>query len=129
MIVLDENILESQRTQLIARRIHLCQIGHDLARYGTQDEVILPILRTLRRPTFVTWDRDFFDRTLCSHRFCLVYMDVRQTEIAEYTRRLLRHPDFKTWSQRKGCVLRVAPNGISVWRAHASRVVRYRWVD
>jgi hypothetical protein len=129
VIVLDENILESQRTRLRGWRIHLSQIGRDLGRKGMQDEDIIPLLRTLRRPTFVSWDRDFFERSLCSDRFCLVYLDVGQLEVAAYLRRLLRHPQFKTWAQRKGRVVRVAPSGISAWHAHAARVIRHRWVD
>jgi hypothetical protein len=129
VIVLDENILESQRTRLRGWRMHLSQIGRDLGRKGMQDDEIIPLLRSLRRPTFVSWDRDFFDRSLSSDRFCLVYLDVGQLEIAAYVRRLLRQPQFKTWAQRKGRVLRITPTGISAWHAPTARVIRYRWVD
>jgi hypothetical protein len=128
VIVLDENILESQRSRLRGWRVHLSQIGREVAREGTQDEEIITLLRTLRHLTFVSWDRDFFDRSLCSDRFCLVFMDVPQLEVAEYVRRLLRHPEFKTWARRKGCVLRISASGISVWRARARRAARYRWI-
>jgi hypothetical protein len=96
VIILDENILESQRTRLRGWRIHLRQIGRDLGRKGMQDDEVIPLLRSLRRPTFVSWDREFFDRSLSSDRFCLAYLDVRPLEVAEYVRRLLRHPRFKT---------------------------------
>lgn len=129
MIVLDENILESQRSRLVGWRIHFRQIGCEVARKGTQDHEIITLLRTLRRSTFVSWDRDFFDRSLCSDHFCLVFLDVRQVEVADYVRRLLRHPEFKTWSRRKGCVLRISASGISVWRVHARTAARYRWID
>jgi hypothetical protein len=66
---------------------------------------------------------------LCNDRFCLVYIDVRPLDVADYVRRLLRHAHFRTWSQRKGCVLRVAPSGIWSWSAHAARRVRYGWVQ
>ena len=129
MIVLDENVFESQRAQLRAWRIHLCQIGRDAGRKGMHDDEIIPLLRTMRRPTFVTRDRDFFDKSLCNDRFCLVYLDIRPLEVAEFVRRLLRHPQFKTWSQRKGCVMRVAPSGVSVWQVHLQRMNRFRWED
>ena len=129
MIVLDENILESQRSQLRRWRIHFSQIGHEIARKGIHDDDIITLLRRLRRPTFVSWDRDFFDRTWCSDHFCLVYLDVRQFELAQYVRRLLRHSEFKSWSQRKRRVLRVAPTGIPAWHAHVARLSRYRWTD
>ena len=99
MIVLDENILESQRSQLRRWRIHFSQIGHEIARKGIHDDDIITLLRRLRRPTIVSWDRDFFDRTWCSDHFCLVYLDVRQLEVAQYVRRLLRHPAHRRTAQ------------------------------
>ena len=93
------------------------------------DDEIIPLLRTLRRPTFISRDRDFFDKTLCSDRMCLVYFDVRPLEVADYARRFLRHARFKAWSQRKGCVVRVTANGIAVWRAKVLHISRYRWID
>lgn len=129
MIVLDENVFEHQRAQLRRRGVHLCQIGRDVGRKGMKDPEILPLLRTLRRPTFVSWDRDFSDRSYGHERYCLVYMDVRPLEIATYVRRLLRHRDFKTWAQRKGRVIRVAPSGIAVWHVRSARMSRARWQD
>ena len=93
------------------------------------DDEIIPLLRKIRRPTFASRDRDFFSKTLASDNYCLVFLDVGPLDVAEFVRRLLRHPDFKTWSQRKGCVARVSASGISVWRVHAARVARYSWVD
>ena len=129
MIVLDENVFESQRTRLRRWRIRPIQIGRDVARKGIHDDEIITLLQSLRRPTFVSRDRDFFQRTFCSDRFCLVYLAIGPLEVAEYVRRLLRHPQFKTWSQRKGRVLRVAPSGISAWHARAGRLTRYEWPD
>lgn len=127
MIVLDENIVEQQIARL-RRRIRLCQIGHDIGRRGMSDEAIIPLLRTLRRPTFITADADFFDKSLCDLRYCLAYFDVSAREIADYVARLLRHADFRTWSQRRGRVLRVAPTGITAW-AVRTRPRRHTWDD
>lgn len=128
VIVLDENILDSQRGQLRRWRIHFCLIGYDVGRKGMQDEEIIPLLRSMRKPTFVTWDSDYFDRTLCSDHYCLVYLDVPATEVAAYARRLLRHPEFKTWSQRLGRVVRVAASGIFSWRVRAPYLSRHQWI-
>lgn len=128
MIVLDENIFEDQRVRLRAWRIHVCKIGHDIGHKGMEDEEIIPFLRRMRRPTFVTWDRDFYQSKLCNDAYCVVYLDVRPIEVAEYTRRFLRHPEFKTWAQRKGCVIRVSPGGISAWRAGIARVSHHHWI-
>jgi hypothetical protein len=72
VIVLDENVFESQRSRLRQWRVHLGQIGRDVARKGMPDDQILTLLQRLRRPTFVTRDRDFFDKPLCSDRFSLL---------------------------------------------------------
>lgn len=129
MIVLDENIFESQRLQLKSWRVHLRQIGVDAGRKGMPDDEVVRLLREIHRPTFFTRDRDFYNRRLRSEEFCLVYLDLLPLDVARYARRLLRHPEFKMWSQRKGCVARASASGISVWRIHAARVARYRWVD
>jgi hypothetical protein len=129
VIVLDENVLAEQRAQLRRWRIRLCHVGHDVGRRGMKDPEILPLLRTLRRPTFVSRDRDFSDRSYGQATYCLVYLDVRPTEVANYVRRLLRHPDFKTWALRKGRVIRVAPSGIVAWCIGSRRMVRSRWPD
>ena len=128
MIVLDENIFESQRVQLRRWRIHLCQIGRDVGRKGMQDDKIIPLLRQLRRPSLASRDAHFFNKSLCSDRFCLLYFEVRPLEVAKYVRRLLRHPEFSTWNRRKGCVFRITASGISAWRVHARHLTRYRWV-
>jgi hypothetical protein len=129
LIVLDENVVDDQRAQLRRWRIPFRQIGPDVGRYGMQDPEILPLLRTLHRPTLVSRDRDFSARSLCSDRYCLVYMDVRPGEVATYTRRLLRHSEFTTWAQRRGCVVRVTPGGITTWRLGDRRPMRYGWND
>lgn len=129
MIVLDENVFESQSAQLRSWRIHRCQIGDDVGREGMHDDEIVTLLRSLRRHTFISRDRDFFRKSLSSVSYCLVYLDVQPLDVAKYVRRLMRHPEFKTWTQRKGCVARVSVVGITVWRQHGSRLVRHRWVD
>jgi hypothetical protein len=127
VIVLDENIFESQRVELLARKFHLCQVGHDIGRKGMQDNEIVVLLRQVRRPKFFTRDKHFFKKSLCSDAYCLVQLDVRPLEVAEFARRFLRHTEFKAWSQRQGSVARVSRNGVSVWRIGAPRIVRYRW--
>ena len=94
-----------------------------------QDDEILPLLRQQRHATFITRDRDFFKKRLCSDRFCLAYLDVDPLQVAEYVRRLLRHREFRSWSQRKGCILRVATRGISAWRIRVPHMSRHNWAD
>lgn len=127
MIVLDENVPDDQRSRLRRWRIRVCKVGVDVARRGMQDSEILPLLRTLRRPTFISSDRDFFARRLCGDAYCLVHMDVWPSDVAAYTRRLLRHLAFKTWAQRRGCVMRVTPSGVLAWRVGSRQVARHNW--
>ena len=44
MIILDENIPESQRAVLRSRRIALRQIGQDIGRKGMKDNEVIPVL-------------------------------------------------------------------------------------
>jgi hypothetical protein len=125
VIVLDENILASQRTQLRSWRVHLCQVGDDVGRSGMHDDEIIPLLLRLRRPSLVSRDRDFFKRALRNNGYCLMFLDAPPLKVAKLTRRVLRHPDFRTWSQRRGCVMRVSVSGVLVWRLRASRIARY----
>jgi len=94
--ILDENILESQRQLLRSQRVSVRQVGLDVGRKGMKDDEVMPLLHTLRRPTFFTRDLGFYDRGLCHPRYCLICMAVGQYEIAAFVRRLLRHSAFDT---------------------------------
>ena len=60
MIVLDENIPESQRALLRRKRVALRQIGVDLGGQGMKDDETIALLHNLNRPTFFTLDSDFY---------------------------------------------------------------------
>jgi hypothetical protein len=65
LIILDENIIASQRAQLRKWRIRFRQIGKETGRQGMKDlDEIIPLLHRLRRPTFFTNDLGFFDHAL-----------------------------------------------------------------
>jgi hypothetical protein len=127
MNLLDENINASQRELLRAWGVAVRQIGHDFGAAGSDDEQIIPILHRERRATFFTRDLGFYNRSLCHSRYCLVCLAVLQTEAAIYIRRVLAHPEFSTQTKRKGCVLRVSPIGLRVWRLSAPREARIDW--
>jgi len=57
--VLDENILESQCLLVRKRRIRFRRVGRDIGRQGMLDEQIVPLLQSLRRPTFFSLTRTF----------------------------------------------------------------------
>jgi hypothetical protein len=76
---------------------------------------IIPLLHKLRRPTFFARDHGFYHPTLRHARYCLVYLDVATGEVADYIRRFLRHPAFRTKAQRMGKVVRVRHSGLTYW--------------
>ena len=127
MNILDENIPKPQRELLEGRRISVKQVGVNIGRKGLLDEEIIPLLQSLRRPTFFTRDSDFHKRDLCHRAYCLVYLAVEKSEVALFVRRFLRHPDFKTQANRMGKVIRVSRAGISFWRLHQSTEEHVGW--
>ncbi len=127
MNILDENIPRSQRLLLMSWGIHVKQIGVDIGRKGLQDEEITPLLHSLRQPTFITRDEDFYDRRLVHAGYCLVYLAVDKYESAFFARRLLRHRALKTKAQRMGSVIRVSSAGIWLWRLHAKKEEFLSW--
>jgi hypothetical protein len=114
--LLDENILVSQRELLMAWRIRVRHVGHDIGSSGVLDEAIAPLLCRLTLPTLFTRDQGFYRRSLCHRRYCIVVLTVGERQVAAMIRRLLRHPEFDTRAKRMGAVARVSPGGIHLWR-------------
>jgi hypothetical protein len=112
LIILDENIPDSERALLRDWRIRVHQVGHEIGRKGMKDEEIVPFLHRRRSAVFFTRDLGFYLRTLCHPRYCLVCLAVSQYEVASFVRRLLRHRSFNTRAKRMGSVLLVSHTGI-----------------
>jgi len=127
MNILDENISRIQRQLLADWRIPVRHLGYEIGRKGMKDDEIIPFLLTLRRPTFLTLDWDYFKRNLCHARYCLVFLDVKRDESAIFIRRLLRHKEFDTQAKRMGTVIRVSYSGLRVWRLHAQKEAYFAW--
>jgi hypothetical protein len=125
--VLDENIIDNQRRQLMSWRMRIHQIGYEVGRKGMKDREIIPFLHQLKQPTFFTRDDDFYERKLCHAGYCLVYLDIRKEEVATFIRRILRHPEFKTKAKRMGKVIRASHVGLSVWNLHAEKEEYLDW--
>ena len=62
MIILDENLPDSQRQLLKGWRISFRQIGFEIGREGMKDDEIIPLLHGLNRPTFFTLMKIFQTR-------------------------------------------------------------------
>ncbi len=128
MNILDEDISVLERDRLRARKIHFRQIGFEIGRFGMKDrDDIIPLLHTLRRPTFFTRDHGFYHPSLLHAAYCLVYLDVAFDETAEFIHRFLRHPAFRTQAQRMGKVVRAHHNGVSYRQVHEKKAQALRW--
>ena len=112
MNILDENVGQSQRDLLRKQRIAVRKIGLDIGKKGLSDNEIVVLLHSLDRPTFFTIDPDFFRPQLCHAGYCLVFLDVAGKRVAEYTRRVLKHPQLNTRAKRMGQVLRATAEGL-----------------
>ena len=127
MNVLDENVPASQRQLLMSWRVRVRQIGVDVGRKGMLDDEVIPLLLTLRRPTFFSRDGGFYRPNHCHARYCLVYLDVEKNEVASFIWRMLRHPNLNTQSKRMGFVVRISRAGIWTRRQHQRGESRLTW--
>jgi hypothetical protein len=127
MLVLDENLPASQQKSLRKWRIRFRVVGLDVAPSGTTDEDVVPILHGLPQPTFFTLDSDFYRRDWAHAGYCLVWLDVRRREAADFIRRFLRHPRFDTQAKRMGVVARVHTEGVLYWRIGSSSARSELW--
>lgn len=114
MNVLDENITRDQADLLSRWGVRFRSISRDLGAQGISDEAIVPLLLRLKKPTLLTRDSDFFDRSLAHSAYSLVWFDVDRAETAFFIRRFLRDRRFRNTAQRLGKVMRVHQRGIEV---------------
>ena len=128
MNILDEDIDVIQQQRLRAGKVRFRKIGRDVGRLGLKDRNgVIPLLHTLRRPTFFTRDHGFYHPKLRHAGYCLVYLDVTPEKAADYTRRFLRHKAFRTQAQRMGKVVRVRHNGLTFWQVGDEEAHRVGW--
>lgn len=128
MNILDENIVVSQRKLLDEWKIHFRRIGGAVGWLGMKDgEDVIPLLHHLKKPTFFTRDQDFYHPKLRHAKYCLVFLDVEPQETAEYIRRFLRHPKFRTQAKRMGAVVRVRHSGLTFWQTDVATQQAIIW--
>lgn len=128
MIVLDENVSERDAAELRRQGVRCRRIGTDLGHRGMDDHNdVIPLLHRLHQPTFFTADAHFHSPALRHPGYCLVMLDVPAMQIPLYIRRFVRHPEFRTAARRMGCVARVNPSGIAIWRRGAQQEQHINW--
>jgi hypothetical protein len=111
MLVLDENLPESQCQRLRNWRMRFRIIGVEIAAWGTRDENLIPVLHRLPNPTFFSLDRDFYRPAWKHASYCLVWLNIPDNHAADFIRRFLRHPASRH-RKRMGIVARVHAEGV-----------------
>jgi hypothetical protein len=112
MILLDENLPESQRLLLRGWRIRVRQVGHDVVRKGIKDDALITLYARTRKHDLHHERPRLLSAPIVHPSYCLVCLDVVPTEAASFVRRFRRHPRFRTERSRLGAVLRVSHRGI-----------------
>jgi hypothetical protein len=96
------------------------------------DDRIPEILRTLKKPTFLTIDHGFWNRRLCHSGYCILYFDLakdEQQQLPGLLRRLFRLPEFRTRTVRMGKVARVRQETVTYWQAGEKKVASLPEMD
>lgn len=127
MIILDENIIASQREQLKKWRIHFSRVGVHIGYRGIDDVDIMPLIQKMPKPTLFTRDSDFFKKYFCHKKYCIVFLNINQDEVAVYIRRFLRHPQFNTFAKRQGLVIRLVSSGFHFWELNVTHEHTLDW--
>jgi hypothetical protein len=129
-LILDEQIdlrvvLPPLRTWITATPINELRPGEII-----RDERVPAILQTLKQPTFVTIDHDFWDRELCHPGYSILFFDVDDDEqelLPGMLRALFRRPQFRTRAVRMGKVARVGKTAVQWWQVRSVRLQEFSW--
>jgi hypothetical protein len=124
--ILDENAPDDQYP-LIQQWLSIVKVGDGWGQTGMKDDEIRSHLNRERNVTFHTQDVDLYHPSWRHPNYGVVYYDVAPDDLAEYLRRFLRHPQFRTHAQRRGKVVRVTAQGISVWEWGHDHVQYFEW--
>ena len=128
MIILDENIDSFARERLRLVKIRYRHLGTYIGRSGMKDlNDVIPLLHSLKLPTFFTRDKDFYSTPLAHAGYCLVYLDVLPGESADYIIRFLNHNLFRRRVDRMGKVVRVHRTAIRYHQLNSRLEHRVRW--
>lgn len=113
MIILDEQLSNRRMVNAIAGWYRGAVLVLTELRPDTiiKDDAIPALLRSQRKPTFVTINvSHFWQRVPIDERFCVVCFalpDERLERLPSLLRLLFRNPDFSTKRQRGGHVFRI----------------------
>jgi hypothetical protein len=95
-----------------------------------RDDRVPGILLTLKQPTFITIDQDFWKRRLCHLGYCILYFALRDDQqelLPDLLCASLRHPEFRTRAKRMGKVARVSRSHIDYWQFQTRGLQHLEW--
>jgi len=131
LIVVDEHLSYDDVTQALQNWITAEQIGVELrGAKGLSDEQIPSLLRRLKRRTFITIDKVFYNRKLCDNVYCLIYFHLameQQNQIPILLRRLFRIEGFRGVRERMGKVIHVSSEQIRYYQRHLTEEQYLAW--
>ncbi len=129
-IILDEQLGASELVVPLQKWFKVRRLKDILPHQTILDDRIPQILLSLSSPTFLTIDRDFWDRRLCNPGYGILYFaipDFRQEELAISLKKLLRLRRFRSKVARAGKVIRVSATKIEFWEFQKNRLHRMPW--
>jgi len=88
------------------------------------------LLRHLKRRTFITIDKVFYNRKLCDNAYCLIYFHLameQQNQIPILLRRLFRIEGFRSVQERMGKVIHVSSEQIRYYQRHMAGEQYLAW--
>jgi len=119
LFILDEQLAAAELLAPLRKKLKVGRLPELRPGEHIFDDRVPEILRTLKQPTFITIDEDFWDRRLCHPNYAIFYFalpDHQQEQLPSLLFRLLRIPEFRSTAERAGKVLRVAKAQISYWQ-------------
>lgn len=129
-LLLDDELDEDVVLPPLAKWTTVQRLRHLRPGERILDERVPEILLTLKGPTFVTIDPDFWQRRLCHSGYCILYFalsDRQQKLLPELLRALFQRPEFRTRAARMGKVARVSQAHIDFWQFRQRGPTRLTW--
>lgn len=134
MIVLDESIYDERLATSILRWYPGTVTSIVKLRPSTlvKDEAIPMLLRRVSQPTFLTINvDDFWLKVAAQPSYCIVAVPLRQHEslfAADWLRRCLRLPQFRTKASRMGKVILLRPTHIEYYESNR-QIIELEWSE
>jgi hypothetical protein len=130
LLILDDQLDVSELLPDLERWTTAQRLGRLRPGERVLDDRVPEVLRTLRQPTFVTIDQDFWDASCCQPAYCILYFALRDNQqglIPGLLRALLQRPAFRTRGVRMGKVVRVSAVRIDYWQFPQRQLHRIAW--